>query len=218
MQQYGAPISPLDYVLLFDIGSTVKKAYGPHVPRCHLLHKDYAGWYLSGQDIIPVVPRDVVKDKNGMLRPVPLISMTKAFADLGTSLKHVPHFDTRLMKLYRDLMVDMYTGKLLEPGEATNDHVIPISRGWEGRTRWENNVTTAGPVNWRKGDRTPEECGLELKLMPWRPSFEDIAWLRTYVETGEMDKGLLKGTPHDEVYRAVELHQKAVKDSMSRAA
>jgi 5-methylcytosine-specific restriction endonuclease McrA len=49
------------------------------------------------------------------------------------------------------------------------DHVLPRAQG--GKTHWKNLVTACRPCNSRKGDRTPEEAGLELPVQPFRPSF-----------------------------------------------
>lgn len=51
----------------------------------------------------------------------------------------------------------------------TIDHVVPRSNG--GRDAWENLVTACQKCNSRKGSMTPEEAGLELGYLPFRPSF-----------------------------------------------
>ncbi len=60
-----------------------------------------------------------------------------------------------------------YTGRLLRPGEANIDHVVPRSR--QGATSWENCVIADRAVNSRKGNRTPEEAGLSLLSVPAAP-------------------------------------------------
>ena len=60
-----------------------------------------------------------------------------------------------------------YSGRLLEPGEANIDHVIPRCRG--GLDRWENCVLADRKVNTRKGSLTPEEAGLRLLSDPRTP-------------------------------------------------
>lgn len=47
------------------------------------------------------------------------------------------------------------------------DHVVPRARG--GRTIWENIVTTCYPCNTRKGDRSPEQAGMTLRVRPYKP-------------------------------------------------
>ncbi|WP_349828282.1 HNH endonuclease [Brevibacterium litoralis] len=61
-------------------------------------------------------------------------------------------------------------------GHATTvDHVLPRSRG--GANTWENLVACCRTCNNRKGDRTPEEIGWELRFTPTRPRTGNF-WLR----------------------------------------
>ncbi len=60
-----------------------------------------------------------------------------------------------------------YTGRKLAPHEGNIDHVVPRSRG--GTTTWENCVLADKKVNSHKGNRLPEEVGLQLKKMPETP-------------------------------------------------
>ncbi len=53
-------------------------------------------------------------------------------------------------------------------GRLTLDHVVPRSRG--GLSVWENVVTACAPCNHRKGDRLPEESGLQLGRPPRAPA------------------------------------------------
>lgn len=55
-----------------------------------------------------------------------------------------------------------------ETGVAeTIDHVHPRSKG--GKHEWNNVVSSCGPCNWRKRDRTPEEAGMPLRFRPFTP-------------------------------------------------
>jgi 5-methylcytosine-specific restriction endonuclease McrA len=53
-------------------------------------------------------------------------------------------------------------------GRLTLDHVVPRSKG--GESVWENVVTACAPCNHRKGDRTLEESGFELRRAPRAPA------------------------------------------------
>ena len=53
-------------------------------------------------------------------------------------------------------------------GRLTLDHVVPRSRG--GDSVWENVVTSCAPCNLRKGNRSLEESGLELRTLPRPPA------------------------------------------------
>jgi len=64
----------------------------------------------------------------------------------------------------------------------TIDHVMPRSRG--GRDAWENLVAACVPCNNRKGNRTPDEAGMKLHRVPFRPSY--VMFIRDFV--GHLDE------------------------------
>ena len=73
----------------------------------------------------------------------------------------------------RDNSSCQYCGKT---EDLTLDHVIPKSRG--GRTSWDNLTTACKRCNSRKGDLTPEEAQMPLKIKPYKPSF--VMFLRDF--------------------------------------
>ncbi|MBV1852250.1 HNH endonuclease [Catellatospora tritici] len=56
---------------------------------------------------------------------------------------------------------------------STVDHVLPSSRG--GRNTWLNTVAACGGCNQRKGDRTPVEARMPLRVTPTAPSWAALA-------------------------------------------
>jgi 5-methylcytosine-specific restriction endonuclease McrA len=69
----------------------------------------------------------------------------------------------------RDRHLCLYCGREFGRHSLTRDHVLPISRG--GRDHWENVVTACVPCNSRKGGRTPQQAGMPLLAVPYRPSW-----------------------------------------------
>lgn len=53
------------------------------------------------------------------------------------------------------------------PKNLTLDHIIPRCRG--GETSWKNLVTCCYKCNNKKGEQTPEEAGMKLKVKPYHP-------------------------------------------------
>ena len=56
---------------------------------------------------------------------------------------------------------------------STIDHVLPRSRG--GGNTWLNTVAACGDCNQRKGDRTPAEARMPLRLKPAIPCWSAVA-------------------------------------------
>jgi 5-methylcytosine-specific restriction endonuclease McrA len=52
---------------------------------------------------------------------------------------------------------------------STIDHVTPRSRG--GKNSWANTVAACGSCNQRKGNRTPAEAGMRLRVEPTAPTW-----------------------------------------------
>lgn len=62
----------------------------------------------------------------------------------------------------------LYCGRKFARAELTRDHVLPTSRG--GIDRWENVVAACKRCNWVKDNRTPEEAGMPLLAVPFKPN------------------------------------------------
>lgn len=69
----------------------------------------------------------------------------------------------------RDAYLCMYCGNEFSRPHLTRDHVLPVSRG--GRDVWENVVAACFHCNSRKGNRTPQQAGMRLLAVPYRPSW-----------------------------------------------
>jgi 5-methylcytosine-specific restriction endonuclease McrA len=69
----------------------------------------------------------------------------------------------------RDRMLCLYCGEHFSRGELTRDHVVPLSRG--GLDVWENVVSACISCNVSKGCHTPQQAGMPLLAVPYRPSW-----------------------------------------------
>ena len=76
---------------------------------------------------------------------------------------------TNMALFARDRSLCLYCGGHFHRSELTRDHVLPLSRG--GRDSWENVVTACLGCNVRKGGRTPQQAGMPLLAVPYRPSW-----------------------------------------------
>jgi len=89
-----------------------------------------------------------------------------------TDYNEIPSFEVKLTRrniMIRDGFTCQYSGRRLRPREATLDHIMPRSRG--GRSTWENLVCSHPDINFRKGDKTPQEAGLTLRRVPYKPEW-----------------------------------------------
>ncbi|RZA13674.1 MAG: HNH endonuclease [Lysobacteraceae bacterium] len=69
----------------------------------------------------------------------------------------------------RDQHLCLYCGREFHRGMLTRDHVQPVSKG--GRDIWENVVSACFHCNSRKSNRTPQQAGMPLLAVPYRPSW-----------------------------------------------
>ncbi|MFC4870162.1 HNH endonuclease [Negadavirga shengliensis] len=130
--------------------------------------------------------------------PVGIVTVQKAIVltilDKATSLAHFEYLRIRtvnreffypaVIRLYEYKNIP-YKGVMLNRnnlfkrdnhtcqycGSAKNltiDHVLPRSKG--GKTCWRNLVTACHRCNTMKGDKTPEEVGMRLNTLPFRPT------------------------------------------------
>jgi 5-methylcytosine-specific restriction endonuclease McrA len=68
----------------------------------------------------------------------------------------------------RDNHLCLYCTREFPQNELTRDHIVPLSMG--GTDRWENVVAACRRCNQHKGNRLPEEVGMELAALPFRPN------------------------------------------------
>lgn len=75
----------------------------------------------------------------------------------------------------RDNNTCMYCGGKFPDRTLTREHIYP--RGYGGKDVWENVVAACLNCNSNKGCRTPEEAGLELLAVPFRPNLFEYMYL-----------------------------------------
>ena len=85
----------------------------------------------------------------------------------GTRQRQTPPLTNKAL-FSRDNETCLYCGSKLPVTRLTRDHIHPKSRG--GRDTWMNCVAACRRCNHRKDRRTPEEAGLKLIALPYRPN------------------------------------------------
>lgn len=76
--------------------------------------------------------------------------------------------------LVRDGFKCAYCGR--ERQRLTIDHIIPKSKG--GKANFENCVSSCKPCNNKKGDRTPREAHMFLKVKAYQPTISEFLRLK----------------------------------------
>lgn len=97
------------------------------------------------------------------------------------SFVKIPYKEINLSRknvLHRDNYTCQYCGD--QRRDLTVDHIIPRSKG--GKDIWENVTTACLKCNVNKGNKTPKEANMQLKILPKRPmsyiEFEISKYLR----------------------------------------
>jgi 5-methylcytosine-specific restriction endonuclease McrA len=83
--------------------------------------------------------------------------------------------------LHRDNYTCQYCGD--KRHDLTVDHIMPRSRG--GGDAWENVVAACLKCNVKKGDRTPKEANMLLRITPRRPHSHVYFEISKHATSGE---------------------------------
>jgi len=76
----------------------------------------------------------------------------------------------------RDDHLCLYCGERFSHRELSRDHVTPISQG--GQNHWNNVVTACTRCNHHKAGRTPEQAGMQLLAIPFKPTHAEYIYLQ----------------------------------------
>ena len=97
--------------------------------------------------------------------PKPLVvSLNKYVPKHRTPQRTNDSVVTNEMVHERDQYTCQYCGMHVTRSEATVDHIFPRSRG--GRSTWGNLCTACKRCNNRKANRTPQEAGMVVPVIP----------------------------------------------------
>lgn len=118
---------------------------------------DEAAWQIRSASLVLQVPQHIRLTMTGTER-----------------IWRVPPVNRREV-LRRDRNKCQYCGATKN---LTLDHVIPKSRG--GTHTWDNVVIACTHCNSRKGDRTPEEAGMPLRVKPRAPIHPAVAFAEQF--------------------------------------
>lgn len=93
----------------------------------------------------------------------------------------------------RDRNICGYCGGLFSKSELSRDHIVPKCRG--GLDIWTNVITACIPCNQKKGGKTLDKAGMQLRFVPYAPNrFEHLILMNKKILSDQMEY-LLAGVP-----------------------
>lgn len=148
-------------IVAVDISYTMKEDGTPDFDSYEYVNPvDWDTWMT-----LPVREWDLAIHSSKMTIRVPTVVITQNYSKVPE--KKFKGKPTKEGLMIRDGGLDGYTGEVLDPSEATIDHVLPTSRG--GTDTYDNTVLTTKEINNRKGNKLNGEVGLQLLVNPHNP-------------------------------------------------
>ncbi len=158
------------HVLQLDIQGTPQAWITPEHAASHYA-TDAVAWFDGDGPLVTLHGGyNVAAGRQSVMEIHPIIALRGA-AKLNL-FDVVPSF-TKAKLLKRDRCTCAYCGEVFAEDDLQVEHILPESRG--GGWGWLNLVAACAFCNGRKGARTPEEAGMPLLYLPYRPSrWEDF--------------------------------------------
>lgn len=154
---------PYPMILAVDRGGRPAEWIHWQVAAGHYL-LDRVAWHVG----VPAVTLHGGINRNGIRSTLDLHPVIAVAGADASRFEDRPVPLTNRTLFARDHHLCMYCGERYPQRLLTRDHVLPRARG--GTDTWENVVTACKACNTRKDCRTPEEAGLKLLALPFRPS------------------------------------------------
>ena len=99
----------------------------------------------------------------------------------------------------RDQSLCLYCGEQFPNCLLSRDHVKPLSQG--GADIWVNVVTACKRCNNHKAGRTPEQAGMELLAIPFKPTHAEYVYLQGRKILADQMEFLLAHFPRNSLLR-----------------
>jgi len=100
-------------------------------------------------------------------------------SEAQSKFHHLPSYAPPLTNktlFSRDGMICLYCGNEFSRNDLSRDHVRPVSQS--GDDNWTNVVTACKRCNNFKAGRTPEQAGMQLLAVPFKPTHAEYVYLR----------------------------------------
>ena len=133
--------------------------------------------YSCGEPLYKV--RGGISALTGQQSEIEVNSIIATPSEAQSRFHHLPSYSPPLSNrtlFARDAMLCMYCGGKFQRSELSRDHIMPVSMG--GDDTWNNVVTACKRCNNFKAGRTPEQAGMELLAIPFKPTHAEYVYLR----------------------------------------
>lgn len=142
--------------------------------RCY-----HAGLVLYSVGKVMYRVRGGINSISGLRSVVDVHSIIATASETQTKYHHLPTYTPPLTNktlFARDAMTCMYCGNQFGRTDLSRDHVTPVSQN--GVDAWANVVTACKRCNNFKAGRTPEQAGMQLLAVPFKPTHAEYVYLR----------------------------------------
>ena len=120
-----------------------------------------------------------INSVSGLRSVIDVHSIIATASDTLSKFHHLPSYTPPLNNktlFARDAMACMYCGLQFGRSDLSRDHVTPISQ--KGEDVWSNVVAACKRCNNFKAGRTPEQAGMKLLAVPFKPTHAEYVYLR----------------------------------------
>ena len=168
----------------YDLSQQVLRTDAAGMPLDWVSYKEAVRCYHAGLVLYSVGNliyrvRGGINSFSGQRSFIDVHSIIATPSEAQSKFHHLPSYTPPLTNktlFSRDAMTCMYCGNRFGRSDLSRDHVTPVSQ--EGIDAWSNVVTACKRCNNFKAGRTPEQAGMQLVAVPFKPTHAEYVYLR----------------------------------------
>lgn len=168
----------------YDLSQQVLRTDAAGMPLDWVSYKEAVRCYHAGLVLYSVGNliyrvRGGINSFSGQRSFIDVHSIIATPSEAQSKFHHLPSYTPPLTNktlFSRDAMTCMYCGNRFGRSDLSRDHVTPVSQ--DGIDAWSNVVTACKRCNNFKAGRTPEQAGMQLVAVPFKPTHAEYVYLR----------------------------------------
>lgn len=157
-------------ILALDVGGVPMSWLTPQ-EAVHKIASDEVAWSIGNPIVVFRGGINRMTGVQSVIESPPIIAVTGSEIFAKKAKAHLPLTKNEML-FERDLNTCAYCGDVFSHRMLSHDHIVPKSKwpkGKPGLNDWMNAVTACKRCNQKKDNRTPEEAGMQLLYVPYRP-------------------------------------------------